>query len=505
MKLNIELIYEKLHTGKTKIFKTEKAGFDLAGIRNYLADADTFSENHLYLISAQQLKAIQTPQPCYFLCIGDIGEANLPNQYKAAICLPDGTKPEKVFAQVQDIFDEYHQWNTEVYNAIFRGESMQTILEISSRFLTNPIALFDNCQTLLMKSGDIPVEEAEGSLWEFVLEHGYSPQEEEAEWINQTFHSQRTPFYYRSSDQYQHINRLLAGIYHNDKFFGGLAISDITAPISETEYANMVFIQKIMENALLRSTEYQNYLSDIPWYLTQLLKGRTVEESIVSYHLSTIGQKIDDPYYLWVLSPQKEKLTEYYDAEEYLPSIGVQFQPAQVYRFENYILVIDFQVDEHQDAAFIQTLKDFLTVSGFNAGCSMTFNHLMDVHQAFLQCTIALEGITENETELFFFKERYSEHILQCIQNNSDAKALIYPGIQKLLDNEAYGRELLQCLQTYMFNGQNISAAARSLFIHRHTVLYRLEVIEKITGIDFEDLDEDTRLQIYLSCRLLLE
>ena len=55
---------------------------------------------------------------------------------------------------------------------------------------------------------------------------------------------------------------------------------------------------------------------------------------------------------------------------------------------------------------------------------------------------------------------------------------------------EVFDDETLVTIQTFFENNLNISETARQLYIHRNTLVYRLERLEKIIGLDirrFED------------------
>jgi carbohydrate diacid regulator len=45
-------------------------------------------------------------------------------------------------------------------------------------------------------------------------------------------------------------------------------------------------------------------------------------------------------------------------------------------------------------------------------------------------------------------------------------------------------------IQKFFENSLNISETARKLFIHRNTLVYRLDKIEKITGLDLRLFDD---------------
>jgi DNA-binding PucR family transcriptional regulator len=53
--------------------------------------------------------------------------------------------------------------------------------------------------------------------------------------------------------------------------------------------------------------------------------------------------------------------------------------------------------------------------------------------------------------------------------------------------DRARGSDLVRTLRTYFAAGTNASEAADRLFLHRNSMLYRLERIQKLTGLDLKD------------------
>jgi purine catabolism regulator len=53
-------------------------------------------------------------------------------------------------------------------------------------------------------------------------------------------------------------------------------------------------------------------------------------------------------------------------------------------------------------------------------------------------------------------------------------------------------------LKTYFASGANASEAADRLFLHRNSMLYRLERIQKLTGLDLKDHRVALALQLGL-------
>jgi DNA-binding PucR family transcriptional regulator len=58
--------------------------------------------------------------------------------------------------------------------------------------------------------------------------------------------------------------------------------------------------------------------------------------------------------------------------------------------------------------------------------------------------------------------------------------------------------DLVRTLKTYFAAGANASEAADRLFLHRNSMLYRLERIQKLTGLDLKDARVALALQLGL-------
>ena len=58
--------------------------------------------------------------------------------------------------------------------------------------------------------------------------------------------------------------------------------------------------------------------------------------------------------------------------------------------------------------------------------------------------------------------------------------------------------ETLITINTFLDNNLNVSETARQLYVHRNTLLYRLEKLEKLTGLDIRIFDDALTLKIAL-------
>jgi purine catabolism regulator len=64
--------------------------------------------------------------------------------------------------------------------------------------------------------------------------------------------------------------------------------------------------------------------------------------------------------------------------------------------------------------------------------------------------------------------------------------------------DRARGSDLVKTLKTYFATGTNASEAADQLFLHRNSMIYRLERIQSLTGLDLKDNTVALALQLGL-------
>lgn len=85
-----------------------------------------------------------------------------------------------------------------------------------------------------------------------------------------------------------------------------------------------------------------------------------------------------------------------------------------------------------------------------------------------------------------------------------DHEAFIEAQLGPLL-TDPLGDELLRSLRTYYASGQSVAAAARELFVHRHTLEYRLQRIETALGRDIKEYSNRMLLEFALGLRKVPE
>ena len=69
---------------------------------------------------------------------------------------------------------------------------------------------------------------------------------------------------------------------------------------------------------------------------------------------------------------------------------------------------------------------------------------------------------------------------------------------------DTFDEETLTTINKFFENNLNVSETSRKLFVHRNTLVYRLEKIKKLTGLDLREFDHAIIFKIALMVKKYL-
>ena len=91
----------------------------------------------------------------------------------------------------------------------------------------------------------------------------------------------------------------------------------------------------------------------------------------------------------------------------------------------------------------------------------------------------------------------FCKTVMGCL--NPDEQASIS---EKYLNPEILSvmkdKELVECVNAFFKNNLNISETSRNAFLHRNTLLYRIEKIHKITGLNIRNFEDAMSFKLLL-------
>lgn len=122
---------------------------------------------------------------------------------------------------------------------------------------------------------------------------------------------------------------------------------------------------------------------------------------------------------------------------------------------------------------------------------AVAYREAAKIAQVSSKCNIGKHVVRHTDLGIF--------SLLSLIPNQTDAMKYAGSMLEELYQYDAENESnLMNTLEKYLENGCNAKLTARQLFIHYNTMLYRLEKIQQILGMDMDNADNRLQLQIAL-------
>ncbi len=137
-------------------------------------------------------------------------------------------------------------------------------------------------------------------------------------------------------------------------------------------------------------------------------------------------------------------------------------------------------------------------------GISSVVDNLKDLARAYKEARIALEvgKVFDIEKPVMSYENL---GIGRLIYQLPTTLCEIFLGeVFKKGSLESLDRETLMTVQSFFENNLNVSETSRKLFVHRNTLVYRLEKIRKLTGLDLREFDHAVTFKVALMVKKYL-
>ena len=137
-------------------------------------------------------------------------------------------------------------------------------------------------------------------------------------------------------------------------------------------------------------------------------------------------------------------------------------------------------------------------VGGARIACGTVVKELKEVSRSYKEAKMALD------VGKIFFEDRniiaYSElGIGRLIYQLSIPLCKLF--IREIFDGEGpddFDEETIETINKFFENSLNVSETSRQLYIHRNTLVYRLDKLQKATGLDLRVFDDAITFKIAL-------
>ncbi len=165
----------------------------------------------------------------------------------------------------------------------------------------------------------------------------------------------------------------------------------------------------------------------------------------------------------------------------------------------------NIEIDEiesyaHSVLEAIKTVEDAHVLIGI----SSVVDNLKDLARAYKEARIALEvgKVFDIEKPVMSYENLGIGRLIY--QLPTTLCEIFLQEVFKKGSLESLDRETLMTVQSFFENNLNVSETSRKLFVHRNTLVYRLEKIRKLTGLDLREFDHAVTFKVALMVKKYL-
>ena len=137
-------------------------------------------------------------------------------------------------------------------------------------------------------------------------------------------------------------------------------------------------------------------------------------------------------------------------------------------------------------------------------GIGSISSQLKDVAKSFKEAQVALEvgSVFDTEKNIITYENLGIARLIYQLPTTLCEMYLTEVFRKGSID--ALDQETLFTINKFFENNLNVSETARKLFVHRNTLVYRLEKIKKLTGLDLREFDDAITFKVALMVKKYL-
>ncbi len=173
------------------------------------------------------------------------------------------------------------------------------------------------------------------------------------------------------------------------------------------------------------------------------------------------------------------------------------------------VLVKDVKpgVDSKEIEKLATNIADTLSTEFYTKvaiGISTVVENIKDLARAYKEAQVALEvgKVFETEKNIISYENLGIGRLIY--QLPTTLCEMFLQEVFKKGSLESLDRETLMTIQCFFENNLNVSETSRKLFVHRNTLVYRLDKIRKLTGLDLREFEHAITFKVALMVKKYL-
>ncbi len=410
---------------------------------------------------------------------------------------PENIYSEALFNNVQRVFDTYDAWDEKIQHLAMSESTLKTLLDASHRIFHNPI-MVSTAEGFIIDYSSLMDTMPE---FQDILQHNqvtiFTDGDEIEGNISEVKHYQ---------DEVTQKNNLYVDIYDKNRSAYRVILVEASRKLKTYDEYLLLHLAKYIQQMLEKYTVVQSDISyTLDRLLSNILTGEEMDASSMEARFENFHWKECHHYFcmnIHVSTVDRQNLTVIKFICNRIESL-VKGSCAFLLD-ENIVVYVNLNYLGKSMKEAVKIVTGFLQDSYLKAGISYEFSGLQSFKQYYLQSKIALEeGVKQYPLRwVNRFDDIALDYLMGKCTERLKAKVVCSRAVIKLRDyDKEHKTDYYDTLRTYITCQMNAVKAAKELFIHRSTFLYRMAHIKELVDIDLEDSDQ--LLYLLLTYKLL--
>lgn len=498
MKINVQILYDRLKRKyPVKIYGESNSDFLYSSPEFYMNNSNYFYANKVYLASVDYLPS--RPIIEKNVVVVSIGEANHLFYYKeraTVIIIQKKVDFFQVYNYLKETFDLYHRCESQLIELFMKNPSIQNILDCIYPLIERSVFILNS--TFQFVASIYSDAMSKNKIWS--LDQRNLDTESFISFLRKKdlMMDKRGTFLL----DFDADKVLVSNLFNpNDEYIGCIFVYQEDKPFIEGEEMLVEYLASIIEwisqsNPTMLNQEQitlkeslQTMVNEMPLNKRQkmLLKSSNYKKSYlcISIHSTKASSEIPINY----LCSTFETLFKDSIFFEYNYSILGLIPVNSIDKSMNYI--------ESFQKEFMDIVKDI----GVCVGISNPFKDLYMLGTFYKQAEAAIDNgrIYQPDNNIYLFEDFALTELVTNSLGSFPLDTYFPKGFDEILSHDLKGSvSYLETLSIFLDESMSYSKAARRLYIHRSTLIERIERIKNILHIDLNNPDHRLQLQIIL-------
>lgn len=455
---------------------------------------------YVYMLSENDVPVFSGEQESFcFIVSGKTDVTRFP-KICSVLIVEDDADFSELFTLAQATFERYAKWNLELYEAMSSSHPLDAMLEASLKIFRNPIFVHDTNFFILScprrAPGMLVWEQNARTGWNIVPLSLINDFKVDPEYLN-TLNTTGPSLF---SAEQRGYPILYMNLWNDGRYLGRICVDELETPILPGQYHILSHLAKLILSSIRNNRLFLfNMGNDTEEFFRKFLDGEIRELSAVMNMLHFLNWERNDHYLCLHLEAKQQNIRMLSSAAT-IGHIETQIPEGHAFPHDGGITVlVNLSYSHVRISDILSRLAILLRESLLKMGASSEIFDFMQLPQGYYQAKTALELGQKSSSMNWYY--RFDDYILEFFLDKG--RKNLSPELlcsNKLLILKRYDAEnstaLYQTLKVYLDLERNVLQTAKTLFIHRSTLFYRLERIRKIADIDFENAKERLVLQI---------